>query len=635
MNSSVTENRRCSTLAACLAIALAGVMAYANSLSVPFLFDDLPSIVENPTIRSLSNFTQVLSPPSGGETVGGRPVLNLSFALNYALSGSSVWSWHVLNVVLHLLAGLCLFGIVRRTLAWPSAGEQGPRSATRLALATALLWTVHPLTTESVTYIVQRAESLAGLFLLLTLYCSIRAAQCTAGILPRSVWQIAAVFTCLVGMATKEVMVMAPLLVVLYDWVFAGKTPAATIKTRRWFYAALASTWILLGALVLGSSTRGGSAGFGQGVGCWDYARTQFGFIVLYLELCLWPHPLVFDYGDQIAAASARLFAEGAVVVSLVIMTVAALCSRRYRPLGFLGACFFSILAPSSSILPVVTQTGAEHRMYLPSATVVALVVIVAAQIWSRLSTNWQPLWRTVPPVIVLILAAMTLITLTAFRNADYRTDGSIWRDTVKKRPENWRAHYSLGCHYYYSGELENALAEYTRSIALNSKEFAPLQYRGFTCLKLRKFKEAEADFLRALELNSRDAATHCNLSVARAGAGELEPALASATEAVQLSPANSSYRRQRGTVLTRLKRHSEALRESSEAVRLDPRSAAAYRTRALAYINLKRYESARADLAEMQRLGAKPDREFLERLTREESAAAGGSAGTTGIDGL
>jgi Flp pilus assembly protein TadD len=567
--------------------------------------------------------------------VGGRPVLNLSFALNYALSGSRVWSWHVVNVILHVLAGLCLFGIVRRTLTWPGAGEQGARHATLLALATALLWTVHPLTTESVTYIVQRAESLAGLFLLLTLYCSIRAAQCIAGPLPRSVWQIAAVLACLVGMATKEVMVVAPLLVVLYDWAFAQGMPAGTIKGRRWFYAALASTWILLGALVLGSSSRGGSAGFGQGIGCWDYARTQFGFIALYLKLCLWPHPLVFDYGDQIAMPSGKLIAAGALVVSLVLATLAALCSRRYRPLGFLGACFFCILAPSSSILPVVTQTGAEHRMYLPSAAVVSLVVMVLARIWSRIATNWRPLWQAVPPIAVLILAALTLVLLTALRNADYRTDGSIWSDTVKKRPENWRARYSLGCHYYYAGKLEDALAEYTRSIALNSKEFAPLQYRGFTCLKLRKFQEAEADFMRALELNSRDAATHCNLSVARAGAGELEPALASATEAVRLSPSNSSYHRQRGTILTRLGRHAEALRESSEAVHLDPRSAAAYRTRAVAYTNLKRYESARADVEEMQRLGAQPDREFLDRLTREETAAGGGAARCTGIDGL
>src|SRR5579872_897295 len=323
MSFSVTEDRPWSTAAACLVIALAAVAAYANTLDVPFLFDDMPSIIQNPTIRSLSNIGQVLSPPNRGQTVGGRPILNLSFALNYAVSGERLWSWHALNIAIHVLAGLCLFGISRRTLELSGAGEQQPRHVTLQALAIALLWTVHPLVTESVTYIVQRSESLAGLCLLLTLYCSIRAARSTAATWHGKFWQIAALAACLVGMATKEVMVAAPLLVVLYDWAFLPATPAGTLtetlQARRWFYAALASTWVLLGTLLVGSTSRGGSAGFGQGVGSWDYLRTQFGFIALYLKLCFWPDPLVLDYGDQIASLSAAFLPQAALVVSLAV----------------------------------------------------------------------------------------------------------------------------------------------------------------------------------------------------------------------------------------------------------------------------------------------------------------------------
>jgi hypothetical protein len=208
-------------------LVLAALAAYHNTFRVPFLFDDLPSVVDNPTIRHLGDLGSVLFPNAGhGITVGGRPVLNLSLALCYAVSGTNIWSYHAFNLLIHVLAGLALFGVVRRTLVLIGSREQGARSreegaqgaqvagyrsmagqlnghgsstldlrprplppapsplllgtnATAVAFAVALLWTLHPLQTEAVTYIIQRTESLMGLFVLLTLYCFIRAAEGT------------------------------------------------------------------------------------------------------------------------------------------------------------------------------------------------------------------------------------------------------------------------------------------------------------------------------------------------------------------------------------------------------------------------------------------------------------------------
>ena len=198
-------------------LVVAALAVYANSVSGPFIFDDVLSIPQNPTIR---HFGSALFPPGGGLTVSGRPLLNLSFALNHALSGDGVGSYHALNLLIHVLAGLVLFGIVRRTLVrmeseghaatgWggpapvliggrprrepPDGGAAGcglraegpakagdpapPAQSTLLAFAAAMLWTLHPLQTESVTYVVQRSESLMGLCYLLTLYCFIRGAE--------------------------------------------------------------------------------------------------------------------------------------------------------------------------------------------------------------------------------------------------------------------------------------------------------------------------------------------------------------------------------------------------------------------------------------------------------------------------
>lgn len=206
-----------------------------TSLSGPFVFDDTASIVENPTIRHLWPIGPVLTPPYvAAETVGGRPVLNLSFAINYLFGGASPLGYHALKGVVHALAGLILFGVLRRTLELPamrSVAEKLAPESILFALATALLWAVHSLQTESVTYAAQRAESLMGLLYLLTLYCFIRYA---GGGIDRDskgpgvsragsrVWAALAVAACLLGMGTKEVMVSAPAIVFLYDRIFVS-----------------------------------------------------------------------------------------------------------------------------------------------------------------------------------------------------------------------------------------------------------------------------------------------------------------------------------------------------------------------------------------------------------------------------
>jgi len=159
-------------------VVAAGLLAYCNSFTGGFFHDDFTSIPENPTIQRLWPIWQALSPPHRGElTVEGRPLINLSLAINYALGGYNVWGYHALNLTVHILAGLTLLGIVRRTLRQPALRDRFGAAANELGLATAVLWTVHPLQTESVTYIVQRAESIMGLFYLLTLYCFIRGAE--------------------------------------------------------------------------------------------------------------------------------------------------------------------------------------------------------------------------------------------------------------------------------------------------------------------------------------------------------------------------------------------------------------------------------------------------------------------------
>src|SRR5688572_26520048 len=176
----------------CLFVAI--VLVYWPSLQAPFLFDDTGAILNNPTIRDVGS-PRVLDPPRDGSTTTGRPLVNLSFALNYALSGERVWSYHAVNVLIHACSALTLMGIVRRTIVAVrrqhvtalTLSQTTTRTSVRAIdddirfgiacpFLAALLWALHPLQTETVVCIAQRTESLCGFFYLLTLYGFLRGA---------------------------------------------------------------------------------------------------------------------------------------------------------------------------------------------------------------------------------------------------------------------------------------------------------------------------------------------------------------------------------------------------------------------------------------------------------------------------
>ena len=203
-----------------LIITFGVLLAYANSLNGPFVFDDTKGIVNNETIRSLWPLSKVLNPPMLATGAGGRPIVNLSLAINYAIGGLDVRGYHIANMLIHALAALVLFGLIRRTLLLSSLRQKFGAASQWLAISVALLWALHPLLTESVTGIIQRTESLGGLFYLLTLYAFVRS---TEGGESRR-WQIVCVGSSLIGMATKEIMATVPVIALLYDRTFIAGT---------------------------------------------------------------------------------------------------------------------------------------------------------------------------------------------------------------------------------------------------------------------------------------------------------------------------------------------------------------------------------------------------------------------------
>ncbi len=538
-----------SAFAAGAVLLAAGLLAYQNGLRTPFVFDDELAIVGNPSIRHL--LTSLHPPPQlQGLPISGRPVVNFSFGLSYALSGGEVRGYHAFNIAIHLLAGFTLFGILRRTLTGPLVSPRLARDAFGLALACALAWTLHPLQTESVTYISQRAEALVGLAYLGTLWLFIRAVAPGAS----RAWAILAVLACALGMLTKEVMVSAPLLVALYDRAFVAGSWRDVWRRHGRLHLALASTWIVMAAVVfLEGGARGVSAGFGLGVSPWTYLLTQAEAIALYLKLSFWPHPLVLDYGTWLATSVAEVWWQGLLVLALLGASAWAVVRRPQW--GCLGAWFFLILAPSSSVIPLVGQTIAEHRMYLPLAAVI-VTFAVALHAW---------LGRTA--LVVLFAGAAVLAVGTEFRNRDYATAIAICESTVAHRPQNGRAMALLADYYRRAGRTADARVLLERSLQVEPGVLPVENNLGTVWQELNEPAKAVEVLQDAARQHPRDALTLVNLGDALVRAGRVDDGIEALAAAVRLAPGAWEPRFNLANVLAQRGRLEDAAATFAELV--------------------------------------------------------------------
>jgi protein O-mannosyl-transferase len=589
-------------------IALAGILTYSNSLSAPFIFDDHATVVQNATIRDLSRWNVVFSPPEH-TPVAGRPIVNLSFAINHALAGLDVTGYHAFNILIHLACALLVFGLVRRTLRLPHprAGASVPLTehATDMAFAVAVIWIVHPVNSEAVNYITQRTESLMALCYLLTLYASVRA--WTSGHTAR--WSGIAVASCLAGMACKETMVTAPIVVVLYDSVFLfGSLPLA-LRSRGTFYAALASTWVLLAALVA-SHGQTLSSGFGTArVSPWTYLLNQAVMVVRYLRLSIWPDSLVVYYGWPQPLTIADVWPYGVVVIALLVITVVTLV--RAPRLGFLGAWVFITLAPTSSVLSIATEVGAERRMYLPLVGVIALMVVAATSATCRAGVSAPAERRglkatpcSASAAALLLLIAVSLSARTIARNREYRSALTMAETVLERWPsasaENLvgtelavagqhaeaiphlreaargypAARYVLGSELLVTGQLDAGIEELRTFVREEPDLLATRAAHGLLANALasrRDYAGAIPHYREYLAAHATDANAWTGLGIALIETGKPGEALAAFRGAVNSEPGNPRFKVNLARALLDHGDLDDAARVAQETMALSP----------------------------------------------------------------
>jgi Flp pilus assembly protein TadD len=535
---------------------------YFRQLGAPFLLDDAATLTDNPSIRQLTELGRVFNPPASSFSAG-RPLLNLSFALNHASGGLDPRHYRATNVAIHIANAFLLWALLAQLLPRaPFATRRSP-VAHWIAPAAALLWALHPIQTVCVTYVSQRAESLMATFYLLTLLAFVRSIE---AVRPAR-WTVLAGCAAIGAVMVKEVAVTAPLACLLLDRAFWAGSFRSAFQLRRFTYAALGLSWLVLAGLVLQTSLFSRLAVPGQAGISLGNVFTQLRALGEYAILSFWPHPLIFDRGATPAALAQFPLWRGATAV-LALGGFTLFAWRRSPALALPGLLFLLLLLPTSSVIPVWGQPIAENRLYLPLASLCAGLAWAGVAVLGR------------PALILAGAGSLAASVLTSRRNEDYRSAERIWTVTCADAPANARARGALGVALLPQPQRRaDALAHLETSRRMNPLDpETHFQLAGVYESSPATQSQALASYAECVRLSPSHALGHVKLGMLLLNSGRITEALPHLEQGVALRPDRVDYRVALGVTLTRLPgRHHEGVLQLETAVSIAPQHAEAH----------------------------------------------------------
>lgn len=616
-------------------LSIVGYLAYDDSFQGQLFFDDLSSVIGNPYLQTLANPTvreqvvriypgdAVIHPKDSFEerrdrgTLGwidmfwspidnplaGRPIVQFTFTVNhwwatamypsklqdfYGVTQLHYPYFHYVNLGCHIAVGLLLWSLVRHIFWAPVFGDRFRVTAPYWAFAISLLWLVHPLNTETVVYVTQRTELVLAFFFLLTFYCAARSLEHPDRPGEQVSWQIGAVIACALGMASKENMIAAPLLLLFFErafyfpssdrvwkswvwvifWILCLSFPPLVLGARagfweqfkrRWkFYLGIFATYLILIALMW-QAPRGESVGFHHERMKWyEYLITQCWCLWRYMWLSLIPigSELCVDYGRR-PVMDFIYTAPGAVMVfAMLAATVWGFVRKPW--VAFLGCWYFFILAPTSSFVPIVTEVGAERRMYLPLMVIMAVALLAIAEgakVFCRrvLSLREIPQWVGILGGALVVVPAIVFAEVSHIRNKDYNQDETLYGHIVSVFPDNDRGNNNFAKINVDLGRHDRALELLNTAVYIDPEYSDAFTNRGIIYHHVKRF----------------------------------DVAIQNATEAVRWNPLNVSAWNNRGNAFMEIKEFDRAVADFSQVIKVAPYSSDGFFGRANVYFTM------------------------------------------------
>ncbi len=572
-----------------LTLALLVILIYSNTLSSPFVFDSRNNIESNPHIRITKITLSDLAGAAFKSPLYRRPLPNISFALNYFLHHYNVVGFHVVNMLIHISAGFFLYLFVKTTFRTPVLRSRY-RDYLWISFFTAALWMVHPVQTQSISYIVQRMNSLAAMFYILSIWLYARFRLSTQ---QRNKWWLLSgcILAGILALASKEIAATLPVFIITYEWYFFQDLKLKWLKAYIPLLIGCLLLFVILALTYLGGDPLARISGQYQSRDFTLYQRllTQPRVVIFYLSLLFWPHPSRlnldhdFPFSYSLMDPITTFFSILAVAA---LIGLAAITAKKQRLLSFGILWFFGNLVIESSVLAL--EIIFEHRMYLPSMMFSLIVVMF--------------IHRCVKPRWLMTALLCVVVTVGAVwtyeRNMVYRNRITLWQDCVDKSPRKARPYHNLGVALADYGYHDEAIKNYHKALQIKPNYQDAIANIGLSLAQQGKIEESITQFLKALDINPKDYKTLNNLGASLILTGRHREAVVRLSEALKLNPYYDKAHNNMGVVLQLQDRIEEAKDHFSAAVLLNPDYVEAYNNLGIMLANQGQYDEAIAQFS-------------------------------------
>ncbi|MGD2035974.1 MAG: tetratricopeptide repeat protein, partial [Bacteroidales bacterium] len=469
---------------------------YLPGLKGEMLFDDIRNIRENPYLQNVSDLQWLFKIPEYSGLTG-RPFLQWSFALNILLLGKSLFSYHIVNTLLHILNSIFIYLISATILKKKKPSQNNHYLYEKIPFVVALIWAVNPIHTHAVTYIIQRAEVQMAFGFLGAVYFAI--ADMSSGKQIR--YSVISILFAFLSMGTKEVGTVIPVVVFMLHRTY-GEGGLLHILKKRWvlylgYFLALCITLILtIRSSVWNDSASSALSGF-------EYFKTQTLIFFYYIKTFLLPGNHAFDLTWETVPGNFAFIILSFIIFSLIISSVILFVKRKWYAWQILS--IFLILAPTSSFIPLPDPVYI-HRFYLPGIFITAFIVVGMLASFNYLISKNKMIKNNVRTILTGLLIAVCFYygNMTIKRNKLHQSAKLVWQDTLEKDPNNARAYNNLGRIYLDKGNPDKALENLNKALTFNTRSnFTPvIKYNLGNCyFDLQSYDQALINFSEAIRL--------------------------------------------------------------------------------------------------------------------------------------
>jgi len=547
-----------------LFISLLSIIIYSNTIHSPFVFDDIPNITEYPPIRMTDiNLTSLKNAALG--RASHRPIPNISFAVNYYMERYNVRGYHIVNIVIHTINGILVYLLALAVFTHLKGNsKENSLQINLMSLFASLIFVAHPINTQSVTYIVQRMNSMAVMFYLLSLFLYIKAR------LSNVKWRKWAFFSGVIisgilALGSKQIAATLPFIILLYEWYFFQDLKTSWLKKNIPY---LIIPVIVLAALALIYMGENPVDRILAGYGSRDFTLiervlTQFRIIIFYISLLILPLPSRLNLIHHINTSQSLLQPMTTLISLLIIVALIALSIywvRKKRLISFSILWVFINLAIESSFIGL--EMIFEHRLYLP---MVGFSLMVSYIVFNYPS-NKRILTAGLCVVIIMLLGYGAYI-----RNRTWKDGITLWSDVVAKNPLSYRGYNNLGLILREQGKVKEGIKRFHESLRIK-----PDSEYGHICLaealiSQGKIDEAIDHCMKALQINPDSSGAHNNLGLALDRQGKTDEAVKQYIKALTNKPDFAGAHNNLGLAFDRLDKIDKAVYHYREALRIDP----------------------------------------------------------------